>query len=620
MRPVLLSLPWLASLLLALGIIGMEMIGGGGRPMFPLLACYIPILLAGFLSIPETLGNRSRLPGPGFLLMMIAALYLIPRTMVGGDPGLRSYELLRMGGLFLTYMILAVSLVDKGPRLLLIFLICVSAFFQAAAEMYQIYCDPSWQPLSLYFAELKACYPQTVGTYANKNHLAWLLCAAALFSLSMACWGRLKWTTRSALLYFWLFFSSGVFLSLSRGGSVSLVIGLVLFGLCSLMLLFLSGNRSALISGMIAAGVIGILGVALTYFLIGDASVASRLQGVWMDTFREDLWRAAAHDFGMAPFVGMGAGSFQWSARLMMPYESLLAHNDFAQLLSEYGMIGFLLVTASLTAHFSYGLKCLAGFSRPSTDSSGNGVRFSDSLAILVGCLTVVLAEIIHSFFDFNMHLGASALIAGACLGMLSNPCLQRREDKQGRAWFGPVMGLIQISLCLLLTLLCLRDWKTERDVFHADMTSLGIASPENSKNTAQLVAAARHACEVSPTSARNIMVLEDLLVRCGPIVGMTTPEALDLRLRVLQKVEEEDPGAWYPSMRLAQLWAALGDENRANKSFLLAMQRLPLFALPYEEFAIFLGKEGAVEESAHYFRLSKRFQDAHDRGERLSQ
>lgn len=607
-------------MLLALGIIGMEMIGGGGRPMFPLLACYIPILLAGFLSLPGTLGNRSRLPEQAFLFMMIAALYLIPRTMVGGDPGLRSYELLRMGGLFLTYMILSVSLVDKGPRLLLIFLIGVSAVFQTAAEIYQIYCDPSWQPLSMYFPELKACYPQTVGTYANKNHLAWLLCAAALFSLSVACWGRLKWTTRSALLYFWLFFSMGVFLSLSRGGSVSLVIGLVLFGLCSLMLLFLSGNRSALISGVIAAGAIGTLGVALTCFLLADASVASRLQGVWMDTFREDLWRAAAHDFGRAPFFGMGAGSFQWSARLMMPSESLLAHNDFAQLLSEYGLIGFLLVTATLSAHFFYGLKCVTGFSRLSLDSGENGIRFSDSRAILVGCLAVVLAEIIHSFFDFNMHLGANVLLAGACLGMLANPCLQRRENKQGRAWFGPVIGLIQIALCLLLTLLCLRNWKTEREVFHADMMSLGIASPEGAENTAQLVAAAVRACDASPMSARNARVLEDLLVRSGPIAGMTVPEALDLRLRVLEKVEAGDPGAWYPSMRLAQLWAALGDENRANKSFLLAMQRLPLFALPYEEFAIFLGKEGADEESAHYFRLSKRFQDAHDRGERLSQ
>jgi len=619
MRPVLLSLPWLASLLLALGIIGMEMIGGGGRPMFPLLACYIPILLAGFISLPGTLGNRSRLPERAFLLMMITALYLIPRTMEGGDPGLRSYELLRMGGLFLTYMILSVSLVDKGPRLLLIFLICASAVFQTAAEIYQIYCDPSWQPLSLYLPELKACYPQTVGTYANKNHLAWLLCAAALFSLSMACWGRLKWTTRSALFYFWLFFSMGVFLSLSRGGSVSLVIGLVLFGLCSLMLLFLSGNRSALISGVTAAGVIGILGVALTCFLLTDASVTSRLQHVWMDTFREDLWRAAAHDFGRAPFFGMGAGSFQWSARLMMPYESLLAHNDFAQLLSEYGLIGLLLVASTLSAHCFYGLKYVIGFSRHSSHSGEDGIRFSDSRAILLGCLVVVLAEIIHSFFDFNMHLGANVLIAGACLGMLSNPCLQSREEKQTRAWFGPVMGLIQIALCLSLTLLCLRDWKIERDVFHADMMSLGIASPKGAETTGQLVAAAVRACDASPWSARNATVLEDLLVRCGPIAGMTVQEALDLRLRVLEKVEEGDPGAWYPSMRLAQLRAALGDENRARKSFLLAMQRLPLFALPYEEFAIFLAKEGAHEESAHYFRLSKRFQDAHDRGTKLS-
>jgi len=618
MRQVLLSLPWLASLLLALGIIGMEMIGGGGMPMFPLLALYVPILLAGLLSLPGTLANRSRLPSRAFLLMMIAALYLIPRTMVGGDPGLRSYELLRMGGLFLTYMILSVSLVDKGPRLLLIFLICVSAIFQTAVEMYQIYIDPLWQPLSLYLPELNACYPQTVGTYANKNHLAWLLCAAALFSLAMACWGRAKWTTRSASLYFWLFFSTGVLLSLSRGGSVSLVLGLALFGLLSLMLLFLSGNRSSLISGVIVAGIIGFLGVMLTRLLLGDANIAARLQGVWMDPYREDLWRAAAHDFGAAPFFGMGAGSFQWSARLMMPHESLLAHNDFAQLLSEYGLVGLLLVTASLCAHLAHGFKCLVGFSRPLPERGENSIRFSDSRAILIGCLAVVLAEIVHSFFDFNMHLGANALIAGTCLGMLSNPSLQRKKDDHGRAWFGPAVGALQVFLCLLLGLLCLRNWKFEKDVFHADMMSHGIVSPEDYERSALLVAAATRACDALPPSARNAAIFVDLLDRRGPIRGMTPRAVLDLRLRVLGKTVAGDPGAWYPALKLAQLWAVLGDEKQANKSFALAMQRLPLFALTYEEYALFLGKEGAQGESAHYFRLSKRFQDAHDRGEKL--
>jgi hypothetical protein len=109
-----------------------------------------------------------------------------------------------------------------------------------------------------------------------------------------------------------------------------------------------------------------------------------------------------------------------------------------------------------------------------------------------------------------------------------------------------------------------------------------------------------------------------DLLDRRGPIRGMTPRAVLDLRLRVLGKTVAGDPGAWYPALKLAQLWAVLGDEKQANKSFALAMQRLPLFALTYEEYALFLGKEGAQGESAHYFRLSKRLQDAHDRGEKL--
>ena len=30
----------------------MQLIGGGGRPMFPLLVCYLPVLASGLLAIP----------------------------------------------------------------------------------------------------------------------------------------------------------------------------------------------------------------------------------------------------------------------------------------------------------------------------------------------------------------------------------------------------------------------------------------------------------------------------------------------------------------------------------------------------------------------------------------
>ncbi|MFZ0615263.1 MAG: hypothetical protein WAN16_02290, partial [Chthoniobacterales bacterium] len=234
MRPVLLSLPWLASMLLALGIIGMQLIGGGGRPMFPLLVCYLPVLASGLLAIPlivtrslSTSTSSSRCysddpRGIPLLAALAVGLYLLFRTCFGGDPGLREYELLRLAGVLAVYLVMACAVCSRGPRLLFLSLMMASAFVQAGIEFYQFFCVASWSPIREAFPWLVFHYPVTVGTYANKNHLAWLLGDAALFALALCCWGRCRWTTRGLLLYCFLFFSAGVALSLSRGGVVAL--------------------------------------------------------------------------------------------------------------------------------------------------------------------------------------------------------------------------------------------------------------------------------------------------------------------------------------------------------------------------------------------------------------
>jgi O-antigen ligase len=608
-------LPWLASFLVAAGIIGMEMIGGGGRPMFPLLACYVPVLIGALLSLPGILSNRSRLSAMGFLLMVITMAYLIFRTMDGGDPGLRSYELLRLAGFFTVYAVISSCATDKGPRLLFILVICGAAFFQTTVELYQLYCDPKFQPLALYIPELRACYAQTIGTYANKNHLAWMIGDAALFLLALTFWGRFRWPLRGLLLYGCICCSLGVFLSLSRGGAVSLVFGVTVFALVSLTLLFLSGNSNALGAGTVAVALTGGLGAAVAFFLRDNLNFASRIQGVWMDSYREDLWRAAVHDFGMAPFFGLGAGSFQWSARLMMPFESLLAHNDYAQLLSEYGLVGFLLVVTVLCTHLWVGIVRLFKASRP-TDHGKGGVRFSDSRAILLGCIVVVATQIIHSFFDFNMHLGANALLAGACIGVLGNPCLNRKSNTQVQRWLVPAMTIIQALMAFMLIMVVFTDWKAERGFLRVDMANLSRSLPSDRDEIARDIAAARFACDSMPSSIRYATGLSDFLTR-GGVESMSIVLQQDvgqLRLSVLKQVIKGGVGGWYAPMILGEVSASLGDEEYANTFYVQAMQRLPLFALPYEEYAIFLHGVGLEDDASHYFRVSKRFQDAHSR------
>ena len=655
MNAVFSLLPWLVSLLAASGIIGMQCLGGGGRPMFPLLVCYLPVIAAGFLALvlvlfPVLSGRGSREPAriPLFSMVLLAA-YLLVRTLFGGDPGLRDFELLRLCGMFLLYLVFAIAVTESAARLFFLALLLLSAFFQTAAELYQFYCDRSWEPLSLIVSQLKIYYPTTVGTYANKNHLAWLLVDATLFALALGCWGRLRWTTRGLALYCAAFCSLGVFLSLSRGGVVALVVGGLIFVLLSFYLLVSSGNRTALLAGCVGALALSLLGFAVVWLVSGSLLFRERMQGLWMDVYREDLWRAAIHDLGLAPFFGMGAGSFQWSARLMMPHESLLAHNDFAQLLSEYGLTGLLLTILFLGVHLWSGGRGLLRVHRSASESREIQNLWSTKGAIVIGAMSVAIAEIVHSFLDFNMHLGANALLAGVCFGLLCNPGLRRATQDIPSQWVGWIGwnqwigsikwggGVMIAALSLFLSLLVTGNWRSERWLFAAEAVSVsgssGLpATPPASDALSSSIEAALLGCEAKPGSPRHAAVLANLLwfritqnayfqaQLLGGKEGGGDAADIAERMReqdlarlaiVLRRTVTADPGDWFSRMRLGGVLARIGDESGSRSAFIGAMQRLPLYALTYQEYAASLRDLGSLSEAGHYYRVSSRFQDA---------
>ena len=638
--PLLLRpLPWIVAALAALGIIGMQLIGGGGRPIFPLLVCYLTVLASGLLAIPlivtrslSAFTSPSRVysedpEGIPLLAALAMGLYLLIRTCFGGDTGLREYELLRLAGVLTLYLVMACAVCSRGPRLLFLSLILISAFFQTVVELYQFFDDAAWSPIREYFAWLEFHYPVTVGTYANKNHLAWLLGDAALFALALCCWGRCRWMTRGLLLYGFLFFSSGVALSLSRGGVVALGGGLVILVILSLLILLASGNFRVLLVGSLAGLTLAVAVGVSALLLSGNLAVQSRMQGLWMDTYREDLWRAAIHDLGVAPFLGLGAGSFQWSARLMMPYESLLAHNDFAQLLSEYGLVGALLLLVFLTVHFGSGARRLLQVHGDTLHGEGGAALWSDSRAILLGALAVAGAQVIHSFFDFNMHLAANALLAGACFGLLCNPSTQwsRGGSRSGAGWVRWTGALSLTALCALMLVLMERSWNRERGFFEAERLSKKLSATtgntlESLKGVPEAVRHTQAALDEVPSSSRYAAVLFDLQWRrilCADPTLSEPGATLDLKRR-LSRVVALDPGDWFARMCLGDVLARLGDETGARNAFLGAMQRLPLFAVVYEEYGLALEGFGEEAEAEHYYRVASRFQGAVDLRQRL--
>ena len=397
---------------------------------------------------------------------------------------------------------------------------------------------------------------------------------------------------------------------MGRGGVVALVSGLIVFSILSLCLLLSSGKRAVLLAGSVAVLVLVALGGLAASLIPGNAVLSSRMQGLWMDVYREDLWRAAIHDLGLAPFFGLGAGSFQWSARLMMPFDSLLAHNDFAQLLSEYGLVGFSLVAAFLGIHLWTGGAVFFRSLDPGRARRGGYPLWSDSRAVLIGAISVAVAEIVHSLLDFNMHLGANALLAGFCFGFLGNPGLRSSRDECSPGWVRWMLGCALAALCLLLSLPVAGNWRSERNLSLAFQVSARLPALTSLADLEVARESARLACEAKPASARHAAVMTHLLWDRMPLGDSPHGSEADLaRLsKVLGNAAASDPGDWFVRMRLGRVLARLGDEYGAREAFAGAMQRLPLYALTYQEYAAALRDSGSDEESLHYLRLSARF------------
>ena len=607
------------ALLVAAGIIGMQFIGGGGRPMFPLLLCYLPVVAAAFLALLLlAFPLEGAVPRPEALFSMLAlGGYLIARTCVGGAPGLRDFELLRLGAVFLVYLLFASVLTSSASRIIFVYLMVLSAFFQTMIVLWQFFLDASWCPASLLFPQLAVVNLSTVGTFANKNHTAWLLGDAALLSLALACCGRIKWTYRSLFFYTASFSAVGVILTLSRGGVVALLIGIVCFAVLLIQVLMASANRRILLAGSVA-GVVVMLAGALAFFgLMGNARVFTRMQGLWMDTFREDLWRAAVHDVGISPFFGLGASSFQYSARLMMPFESLLAHNDFAQFLSEYGLVGLLLLIAFLAVHFSLGF---GAFLRSVASMARRGASLSRTQALLLGLLPVTAAQVIHSFFDFNMHLGANALLAAACFGMLCAPGFHRPGEQCHRA-LRRLAGAALMSLSFLTAFLLTRDWRAERWFFEAQQVALILPADPGSARLRHAMEEGARAASDQPGNPRFLATIGNLLL-CSALRNDGEDESgqITAAAAVLGRAARLDDRDWFVWMRLGTALGRLGNEAKASESFLASHQRLPLFAITYLEHADALQGLSEGNAASHYYRLSTRFEGGENVSRQLNE
>jgi O-antigen ligase len=264
------------------------------------------------------------------------------------------------------------------------------------------------------------------GQFINRNHFAFLMEMAFGFLLGLLVGGGVS--RDRVLIYLSLALPVWValILSNSRGGIFSML-GQLIFAALMFTLVRLPQTKSAMgrersgwlwhIRNSIVTRVLLIvclvIAVAISVVWIGGDQLASRLEATQSDAneetvdlrqgeSRSEVWRATWALIKDNPLAGVGFGGY-WAvipkyhdaSGKLTPQE---AHNDYLEILASGGLIG-----AALCTWLAFALLSRARMQLRSTDSFRRAVAF--------GALVGLFGVVVHSLFDFGLHITINALI-----------------------------------------------------------------------------------------------------------------------------------------------------------------------------------------------------------------
>lgn len=259
---------------------------------------------------------------------------------------------------------------------------------------------------------------QGYGQFINKNHFAYLMEMAFGLGLGLALARGVK--RERLLIYFALLLPiwTALVLSNSRGGILAMLVQIVVAAL------FLMNRQSvALKAAMVIVLVAGIL--FGTFWVGGDRlasnfeAATNELSSTHTGASRNEIWRATLKMFAAHPILGVGLGGY-WigitayhdASGLMTPQE---AHNDYLELLSSGGVIGF-----------AIGVWFVVAVVRATRRNLLSG----DMRTLRMGAVVGIVGVAAHSLVDFGLHILVNAIVFLALISIAtrenSDPCRLR--------------------------------------------------------------------------------------------------------------------------------------------------------------------------------------------------
>ena len=404
---------------MALVVFGAVIPLGGVNPVLLspafFLICLLTLLWGGGVLATRKLTWRA---SPMHWPMLLFLAYSVGRYFTSPFEYEARIELFQVGLSGLVFFVAAHQFHHRRDRAIFIAVLAVLAVFQAGYGMWQAFTHSdavfSWERPESYNG-------RGSGTFICPNHLAGFLEMILGLLVARAAMVRRESQSmeRTVILKVLIVYAAamatlGILVSLSRSGWLATVVSLLAFA-------FLGGTsmRVTLPRAAMAFGLLAFMGFILwnvapvRNYVVKTLSSNDQTQILSLSDStlggRTIMWSGSMKIIRDYPLWGGGMGSWQWHYQQYqdreLQSEPDYAHNDILQLAADYGLVGAAIMAAVFGCFFWHASRV------------ARNAKSSEERAFAVGAMVSVIAILVHSWFDFNLHIPVNSFLLASIMG-----------------------------------------------------------------------------------------------------------------------------------------------------------------------------------------------------------
>lgn len=444
------------------------------------------------------------------------------------------------------------------------------------------------------------------GTFICPNHLAGFLEMALGLVVARVVFLRNESSSlekatilKVLTIYVALMIAGGLVVTLSRAGWASAVVGMV-------VLLFLGGiklrtnlAKLAMVIAIItcAGGFLWSLAPIRNYLLksvvvsgetqiirLGDPTIGGRTM----------MWSGTLKLIRDEPLFGTGMGSWRWAYQKYKDYRILsfpeYTHNDYLNLVSDYGFVGGALMVMVFVCFFRHALRVM------------KTARSSEEQAFGAGAVVAVVCILFHSWFDFGLHILGNSMLLALIMGLTA--AIPVRDSDRSSQPLERLRSAGVVVAVLGMTAVAFYFYVPTVRAYH--LTEKGHGAKADLKHD-ESVPLLREANAIDPKYPKPLVKLGDIsrelaTWRVGPAKLKERRELAQQAVASYDRALALNPFHAEVWVSKAQAHALSGDDAAALGSFAKAIEVAPVNAYAHFALGRFYSDRGEDEKALDAF------------------